>query len=610
MRLRFLTARAACAALLHASCAFAQTASPPAPGPTLRQVVVTASRTEQRVRDALPATTLLTREDIERAQTPDLPTLLRSVAGVEIAQNGGAGTASSAFLRGAESRHTLVLVDGVPLNNLNFGFAALEHLPLADIERIEIVRGNVSSLYGSSAVGGVIQVFTRQPTGTPQAVFTGQAGSRGLVQASASGSVKLASRTGLRATVETLHDGGFNGIRQDQRPGTNPDRDPYSRRSASFAITQDVGREQSVGLSLRETRGSTAYDSQFGPAAQADISDFVERGASLTGHFRAGELKLDALLGRSEDKLDADVTAFPFFINSRSDTGQLGADWQVRPGHHITAGIEHTRQQLASDTIYNRTSRTQDSVRAGYVLESPWHQLQLNVRRDRYSDFGAATTWLAAYGLRLDDAWRISASASTGFTAPTFNDLYYPFGGNASLRPERVKSAELGLQYTVAGQELRATLFQNRFTDLIASDLFFNRMNIGHARTRGLELTWSGRVLDTTVNAAFTRQDPKDLDSGTQLTRRAKVLAHVALDRDLGRWQWGTRVRYSGARTDPPQRLGAYAVVDLTGGYKVSPQLRLFARIENLFDKDYQSVYGYRQAPRGLFVGVDYRPNP
>lgn len=578
--------------------------------PTLQPVVVSASRTEQRVQDALPATTLITREDIERAQTPDLPTLLRSAAGVEITQNGGAGTVAAAFLRGAESRHTLVLVDGVPVNNLNFGIAALEHLPLADVERIEIVRGNVSSLYGSAAVGGVIQVFTRQPGATPQFGASVQAGSREFAQGSASASTKLPSGTGLRASVQGVRDGGFNATRQDQRPGTNPDRDPYRRHAASLAITQELARDQVLGLVLRDARGRTAYDSQFGPATQADVSRFRESGATLTGDFRVGAVRLRALAGRAEDALDADVTAFPFFVHSRSDTAQLGADWPFRAGQHLTAGLERARQRLASDTAYNRTSRTVDSARVGYTLDTERHQLQLNVRGDRYSDFGDATTWLAAYGFRLAEAWRLSASASTGFNAPTFNDLYYPFGGNPDLRPERVKSAELGLQYAVAGHELRATLFENRFTDLIASDLNFNRMNIGHARTRGVELTYRGRVLDTDVNAALTSQDPEDLDTGARLPRRAATLAQLSLSREVRAWQWGGQLRYAGARSDPPFRLGAYAVLDLTAGWKLTPEVRLFGRIENVFDRDYETVYGYRQAGRGFFVGLAWQPRP
>ena len=582
---------------------------------TLPEVVVSASRTEQRVQDALPSTTLITRRQIEQAQTPDLPTLLRSVAGLDIVQSGGAGTVSSTFLRGAESRHTLVLIDGVAVNNLNFGTAALEHLPLADVERIEIVRGNVSSLYGSAAVGGVIQVFTRQPASTPQASFTAQTGSRGFAQASGSGSVKLPSGTGLRATAEALRDNGFNSIRQEQRPGTNPDRDGYRRRSQSLALTQDLGADQSLGWTLRDARGTIEFDNQFGPASQTDASRFQERAGTVFGKFRVGDVRLHAAASRSEDKLDTDITAFPFFVRSRSDSVQLDAEWDLRAGHRLTAGLEHSRQQLRSDTVYDRTVRTLEGGRLGYQLETPSHQLQLNVRQDRYSDFGSATTWLAAYGYRLTDAWRLSASASTGFTAPTFNDLYFPFGlGNPDLRPERTKSAEIGLQYVVADHEWRATLFENRFTDLIASDAFFRRLNVGHARTRGIELMYKGRIVGNDVQAGLTKQDPRDLDTDTRLLRRASTLAQASVGRELGAWRLGASARYSGARDDsgvPSNnrvRVGSFTLLDLTAAYRLTSEWSFFARVENLFDREYQTIYGYEQAGRGVFAGVTWRP--
>ncbi|MCC2673633.1 MAG: TonB-dependent receptor [Ramlibacter sp.] len=604
---RFPALAALAAAAACSSSALAQ--------PSLTEVVVSASRTEQRVQDALPSTTLITRQQIEQAQASDLPALLRSVAGLDIAQTGGAGTVSSTFLRGAESRHTLVLVDGVAVNNLHFGTPALEHLPLADVERIEIVRGNVSSLYGSNAVGGVIQIFTRQPGATPQARFSAQGGTGGFAQASASGSVKLPSGTGFRATVETLRDEGFNTTRQDQRPGTNPDRDGYRRRSQSLALTQDLGADQSLGFSLRDARGTTEYDNQFGPATQPDASRFHESGVTVSGKFRLGDVRLNALASRSDDKLDTDITAFPFFVHSRSDTVQLDAEWQLRPGHRFTAGLEHGRQRLRSDTVYDRSTRTLDSGRVGYALDTASHQLQLNLRQDRYSDFGSASTWLAAYGYRLTDAWRVSASASTGFTAPTFNDLYYPFGlGNPDLRPERVKSAELGVQYTADAHELRATLFENRFTDLIASDAFFRRLNIGHARTRGVELAYRGRVAGNDVHAGLTRQDPRDLDTDTRLLRRASTLAQVSLSRAVAAWQLGGNLRYSGARDDsgvPSNvrvRVGSFTLLDLTAAYRATPEWSFFARVENLFDRDYQTIYGYQQAGRRVFAGVTWQP--
>ena len=578
----------------------------------LSPVVVSASRIQQRLQDALPATTLITREEIDRAQAPDLPTLLRRVAGVEIAQNGGTGTVASAFIRGAESRHTLVLVDGVPLNNLNFGTAAIEHVPLADVERIEVVRGNVSSLYGSAALGGVIQIFTRQAGGKPEGSVSTQVGSRGLAQLSASGGVRLESGTRLRAAIESLRDRGFNATNQVELPGTNPDRDGYTRRAASFGVTQELTGGNTLGLRVRDSRGKTQYDSQFGPATQADESRFAETGAALEGQFRlADSVSLNASLSSSSDKLDAAVTAFPFRVNSSSKGAQLALDWSLAPAQHVTAGAETTRQRLESDTAYDRSSRTLTSLRLGYAGDAGPHQIQLNVRNDRYSDFGSASTWYAGYAYRLTDAWRVNASASTGFAAPTFNDLYYPFGGNPNLRPERLKSTELGVQYAVGSHLARAALFNNRFTDLIGNDADFNRINVGRARNRGLDLGYTGTVGQIGLRAGLLLQSPKDLDSGARLARRARQQETLGADYGSGAWKFGGSIVHVGSRFDDAanqRSLGAYTTADVYASWQFARDFSAQANINNVSNRQYETAYGYNQPGRGVFLTLRWQP--
>ena len=578
---------------------------------SLPDVVVSASRTTQRLQDALPATTLITRADIERAQTPDLPALLKRMTGVEIAQNGGPGTVAGAFIRGADSRHTLVLIDGVPVNNLNFGTAAIEHLSLADVERIEIVRGNVSSLYGSAALGGVIQIFTRQAGLTPQASVAAQVGSRGLAHLTASGAARLESGTRLRASVESLSDKGFNAINQAERPGTNPDRDGYTRRSASLGITQELSGGNTLGLRLRDARGTTRYDSEFGPATQADESRFAERGAALEGRFHlGGNVDLDAALTSTSDKLDASITAFPYRVDSSSRGAQIGVDWTLAPGQHVTAGAESTRQKLDSDTVYQRASRTLNSVRLGYTADAGPHQMQVNVRNDRYSDFGSASTAYAGYAYRISNAWRINATASTGFNAPTFNDLYFPFGGNASLRPERLKSTELGLQYALGGHVARAVLFENRFTDLIGNDADFNRINVGRARNRGLDLSYAGRIGDLGVRAGLVRQNPIDRDTGARLARRARQQATLGADYGIGAWRFGGTLLHVGSRFDDAanQRpLAAYTTADAYASWQFARDFSAQANVNNLTNKRYETAYGYNQPGRGVYLALRWQ---
>jgi vitamin B12 transporter len=280
----------------------------------------------------------------------------------------------------------------------------------------------------------------------------------------------------------------------------------------------------------------------------------------------------------------------------------------LAPTQHLSAGYESTRQSIQSDTVYTRSSRQQDSLRLGYQADYAQQQVQLNVRQDKYSDFGSANTYYAGYAWRMTPQWRLNASSSTGFNAPTFNDLYYPWGGNAALRPERVRSAELGLQYASTGQEWRAVLFRNRYHDLIGNDANYVRENVDAARNQGLELSYNGTVGATRVRASATAQDPIDLSTGQRLARRAATLANLGLGRDYGVWSLDGDLRYSGDRTDGGQTLGAYSVLDVGVQYAVGRELKASMRLDNLFDRQYETVYGYRQSGRSLHVGLNWQP--
>ena len=580
-------------------------------------MVITASRVLQRAQDALPDVSLITRTDIERSQARDVPTLLQNLVGMEVTQSGGMGGVASLFMRGAESRHALVLVDGLPMNNLNFNLAALEHLPLSGIERIEVVRGNVSSLYGSAALGGVVQIFTRQNAAGaakgPWFEANGQLGSDSFRSAQASAGQTWASGFGVNASAETVHTRGFNAIDPLQRQDTNPDRDGYKRQSnaLNFSQTFESGR---VGLMLRETQATVQYDSQWGPANQADESKSVLRNALLNASYKASPtLQWDFSLGQQEDKLNAAVTAYPYFVNSKSKTSSVGAVWTLWPQHSLTSGYESTRQSIASDTEYTPSSRSLDSWRLGYQGKQENQQWQLNMRRDQYSDFGDASTWYAGYGYFLTPELRLKASASTGFMAPTFNDLYYPWGGNPLLRPEKAKSKELGLQYTQAAWHARLTAFENRYTDLIDNDEFFTRTNIAKAKNQGVEVALAGQwhmpgwgVKQWRLS--MTSQDPHNDVTQQSLARRAKTLAQAGLNQNLGNWDTGIQIRYSGARTDDANTLAAYTLLDLTASRALTPELRLNLRIENATNENYQSIYGYNMPKRGLFVGLRWAP--
>ena len=583
----------------------------------LPDTVITASRVMQRTQDALPDVSLITRSDIDRSQAKDVPSLLVQLAGMEVTQSGGMGGVATLFMRGAESRHALVLVDGLPMNSLNFNLAALEHLPLSGIERIEVVRGNVSSLYGSAALGGVVQIFTRQNSGSglsgPWLEASGQMGSENFRSTQASVGQKWASGFGVNASTEHTQTRGFNAINPVQRPDTNPDRDGYKRQSDAVNLSQEFESGR-IGLMLRETHATVQYDSQWGPATQVDESKSVLRNALLNATYRASkELQWEVSVGQQEDKLNAAQTAYPYFVNSQSKTSAMGAVWTLWPNHSITSGYENTRQKIVSDTAYNPSERSLNSWRLGYQGKLENQQWQLNVRQDQYSDFGQANTWYAGYAYFLTPELRFKASASSGFMAPTFNDLYYPWGGNPLLRPEQARSNEIGMQYIKATWNARITAFENRYTDLIDNDLNWTRTNIAKAKNQGVEVALAGQWQLSGFGTqkwrvSMTSQDPQNEITHQALARRAKTLAQAGVTQSIGYWDAGAQWRFSGARTDDAQILKAYSVLDLTASQALTPELRLNLRVENAGNANYQSIYGYNMPKRGLFAGLKWTP--
>ena len=583
----------------------------------LPDTVITASRVMQRTQDALPDVSLITRSDIDRSQAKDVPSLLVQLAGMEVTQSGGMGGVATLFMRGAESRHALVLVDGLPMNSLNFNLAALEHLPLSGIERIEVVRGNVSSLYGSAALGGVVQIFTRQNSGSvlsgPWLEASGQMGSENFRSTQASVGQKWASGFGVNASTEHTQTRGFNAINPVQRPDTNPDRDGYKRQSDAVNLSQEFESGR-IGLMLRETHATVQYDSQWGPATQVDESKSVLRNALLNATYRASkELQWEVSVGQQEDKLNAAQTAYPYFVNSQSKTSAMGAVWTLWPNHSITSGYENTRQKIVSDTAYNPSERSLNSWRLGYQGKLENQQWQLNVRQDQYSDFGQANTWYAGYGYFLTPELRFKASASSGFMAPTFNDLYYPWGGNPLLRPEQARSNEIGMQYIKTTWNARITAFENRYTDLIDNDLNWTRTNIAKAKNQGVEVALAGQWQLSGFGTqkwrvSMTSQDPQNEITHQALARRAKTLAQAGVTQSIGYWDAGAQWRFSGARTDDAQILKAYSVLDLTASQALTPELRLNLRVENAGNANYQSIYGYNMPKRGLFAGLKWTP--
>ena len=583
-------------------------------------VVVTASRAEQQIKDAIPNTTVITRSEIKASGATDLPSLLRARAGVEFVQSGGLGSQSSLFLRGGGSTQTLVLIDGVRVESATSGAAALEHVMLDEVERIEIVRGNVSALYGSGAMGGVVQIFTRSGAGAPGATVEAMAGSRGTQKIGASyGSRSDATRLALSVSETSTQ--GFSAIDPNYAPGANPDRDGYRNASVSGQLARQLAAGHEIGLRLYRTEGKTDYDNAFGATPQeTNRTESVVQTVSAYLDDRITDAWRSRLtLAGGQNNSHDFVNDQPNPLGSRFDSRNRQLAWQndvtLARGHVATASLERLVEDVSSDTAYTATSRTVKSLALGYAGRLGAQQLQAAARRDDYSDFGVARTGLLGYGYELNEAWKITAMASTAFRAPTFNDLYYPVFGNPNLQPEHSRSAEAGVQYAAREQLARVVVFRSRYRDLIQfNPATFLPENVAHAHVSGTELTWSGGFGEWRARLSLTHQNPVNDDTGTTLLRRARNYGSGEVARESGAWRASAEVIRSGKRPDndivafTPVTLDGYTLVNLGLRCRFDKALEFSARAENVTNRHYQLTHGYNTAPRGIFLGVRWQP--
>jgi vitamin B12 transporter len=578
----------------------------------LPEVVVTPSRTEQRQTETLLHSTVITSEMIKNSQQPDLPSLLRAEAGIQITQTGGIGTATGFFMRGAATRQTLVLVDGVPITKQDAtGTVSIEHLMLAEIDHIEIVRGNVSSIYGSGAVGGVIQIFTRRPSEKPTTSMSAEFGSRMSYNSAAS--IRGATediRYALSASA--LGTDGFSAINNRQLTSGNPDRDGYTNLSASGSISKQWSADHEVGIRFTQSQGRFSFDSRFDQPADKHTGKTNVSLVSLFANNRVAEhwqsnLTFSEAIDRNTNRYQ---TAFP--VSDRYRTKTQMADWLNRIDLsdvlRTTTGLTYQRQSLVADDGYGGLSdfsRNIWSAQAGLEYAGKnGHGFQLNGRHDGMQGNTSTNTGLFGYGYRVNETIKLIASTSTGFGAPPLGYLYGQYG-NPSLRPEFSRSTDIGAQISLSEFELRVTWFNSRIRDQIEYSNGFK--NIGAARNDGVEISGQFSLGDWSIRPSLTLQNPRDIDTGQRLARRARELASVSAVRSSGPWTINISASYAGTRFDGDNQLRSYVLAGLSSSYKLSKEWSLISRIDNLFDASYQSVYGYNQPPRTIFAGVRWQ---
>jgi len=615
-------------------------------GVSLGEVVVTADRLLTPTDEVGSSFTVLTGEEIARTGKGTVLEVLRDVPGLEVVQTGGMGKTTSIFLRGANAEHTLVLVDGVEVNDpisprRSFNFS---DLTIDNIDRIEILRGPQSTLYGSDALGGVIQIFTRKGKGKSSLSLSTEGGSFRTFRETV-GSEGGTEQVRYAFTLSRTDTRGISAA--DRREG-NDERDGYRNQTVSVRFGGSPREDLDLDFSARYIDAKSDLDNSGGAGGDDPNRTLDSRRLFLRSEARLflWEDRWEQRIGFSltdqerKDRNDPDTDHPLDSLRSSYDSAFRKIEWQhnlyLSEDHTVTFGLETEREEgnfrYHSESAYGpydssfpeKTVRTtgyyfQDRVRWGDRAVTT-----LGFRLDDHNRFGRRGTGRITSSFPIGAGRRLKGSYGTGFKAPSLYQLYAPAGsfgpiGNAALSPEKSRGWDAGFEQNFRNGRGRTgvTYFSNRFIDLIDFDFGAGYRNLSGAATRGIEAFLSFRPNDVLgLHLDYTYTATEDKGTGEDLLRRArnKLSAGVTYSfRKKG--DLSVDLRYVGRRDDrdysvyPAQRveLGGYAVVDLASSFPVNDRCLLFARVENLFDKDYQEVKGYGTPGRAAYVGLRVR---
>jgi vitamin B12 transporter len=582
--------------------------------PVLAPVQVTSTRTPQQARDVLADNTVITAEQIAASGQTNLLDLLQNQRGIELSSNGGPGSVSSVFLRGAANNQTLVLIDGVRTASLTAGGASWWALPLSQIERIEIVYGPLSTLYGADAVGGVVQIFTKRGEGAPHFSLSAGAGrydSRAL-EGGLSGGTGGDHPFHYAFNLARTQSDGFNATKPNNFL-FNPDRDGYSRNSASGQLSLGLASGHEVGFSFLHSRTDAQFDGGL-PFADDRTLTTVGSYALYSRDQLLPNWKSLLQLSRGTDRSDT-TSAFPEFVAySRQDSLLWQNDVSLGPDLLqvlLERRVEHV-DTTASDFLPGLDlGRNTNALAASYQLRRGAHLASASIRNDDNSQYGNKTTGSLAYGYRLSQALRVNASYGTSFRAPNFGELYFAPFANPNLKPEEGKNLEAGIYYEQQATRVSAVAYRNRVSNLIVSSLAtdFVPFNVNQAVLTGITFGASTRFGRYTLRGSLDVQDPHDAQTDKLLARRARRHGTLALEYGSGALHGGIETQFSGKRYDDAEntiRIGGYALLNLYGSYDLNRDWTVFARWNNALNKDYELAKDYATAKSNLFVGLRY----
>ncbi|MDR5859733.1 TonB-dependent receptor [Halomonas eurihalina] len=568
----------------------------------LDPMVVTATLAPRTASQSLSSVSVIDEATLRRQDPTDITDVLRAQPGVDVSSNGSFGKNSSVYLRGAGSESTLMMIDGIRLRSATVGGPAWQFLDPRMFERVEVVRGPRSTLYGADAVGGVVQLFTPEgELGDPEPSVTLGGGSHGSRRVAAS---LTGGADGTRYAVSASHFG------TDGAEITEGEGDKGYDNTTGFARlshTFDGGAE--VGLLALRARGNTEF--------VGGDTNFVQQVAGVYGELPVtDDWRSQLTLSEARDEAESHESFGDSIFDTRTRTARWENTVAVGP-HEWIAGAEASRDEVSSTTAYDEDSRDNVAVFSQALLDFSPLTVQAGLRYDDNDAFDEEVTGNLALGYALDDHHTLRASYGTAFRAPTFNELYYPGYGNPDLDPETSETVELGLRGQFARGFWDLALYQTDIEDMIANAVFDGvsaPYNVDEARIRGVELSTGAEVLDWSLRAALTYTDPEDRETGNQLARQATKSLRFDADRELGDWTLGGSViaqdhRYSDADND--QRLSGYGIVNLRAGWRFAPQWSARLTLENVFDREYATARDYLgrdyiDAGRAAFLSVSF----
>jgi vitamin B12 transporter len=616
LRRRFSVVLAGACVTVAAVSAVAQSAS-------LAPVVVTGTR-EPQFLDRLVADVVVIDADRIRASSADsLEDLLRREGGITLSRNGGPGQNAALLLRGASANNTVVLVDGVRIGSATLGQTDVSGLSLAQIERIEVLRGPGSSLYGADAVGGVVQIFTKRGAGS--AAFDARYAKGGFGSNEAEASVAGASSSfDYAAGLSREASEGISAIKPGDAFGSyNPDHDGFERQSAHARAGLVVAPGHRFGVNLLASRLKSQYDSaefpppNFLPDPSADYrSRFDTRLASFD--YRGEISSLWTTTVQLSGQRDDSLTGGPTQSRYRTDRHQL--TWQnalsLDASNQLVVAAEHQQQDIAAP--FSAPGQRNNALVLGYAGRVGSQRWQADLRHDDNSAWGGVTTGKLGWGTDLTPALSVRLVAGTAFRAPSANELYFPNYGVATLLPERSHSVEAGLQWRDEAGSAGITLYRNRVGNLIAFEgdsalcppdpayAFGCARNLNRARLQGANFDLSRRIDELTLRATLDFLDARDVSTNQRLQRRAAHQQALNADWAHGAWTLGAALLRVGARNEGGAIQSAYTTLDLQARWRVAREWQVEAKLLNATDREYEVVRDYPGLGRQAWLGLHY----